>query len=108
MGVPGHKLTLGEFLEGENALPERNEYCRGEVFVMAGGGHTHSSVVANLARYLGIQLGDSQCQVFGQSMKLQIADDTILYPDYPVYQSFHPTPAAYGPCTTRARPHLWI
>jgi Uma2 family endonuclease len=81
MGVPVHKLSLAEFLEWENAQPDRNEYYRGEVFAMTGGRRTHGCVVTNLIRHLGNQLDGSPCRVFSESMKLQIADDTILYPD---------------------------
>lgn len=39
------------------------------------------AVVGNLVFQLIGQLRGSPCQVFSESMKLQIADDTILYPD---------------------------
>lgn len=81
MGMPVHKLSLEEFLEWENAQPERNEYFRGEVFAMTGGRRSHGCVVANLMFQLVGQLRGSPCRVFSQSMKLQVADDTILYPD---------------------------
>ena len=35
----------------------------------------------NLSRHLGNLLADSPCQVFAETMKLQVAEDTILYPD---------------------------
>jgi len=81
MGVPGHKLSLEEFLEWENAQPVRNEFHRGEVFPAADVGRVHGYVVSNLLRHLGNELQRSLCQVFSQSLKLQITDDTILYPD---------------------------
>ena len=48
MGMPVHKLSLDEFLEWENAQPDRHEYFRGEVFAMTGGRRTRGCVVANL------------------------------------------------------------
>jgi Uma2 family endonuclease len=81
MAVPVHRLTLNEFLEWENAQPERHEFHRGEVFAMVGGRRSHGRVVANLVRHLGNELDSSPCQVFSESMKVQVADDTILYPD---------------------------
>ena len=92
MGMPGHKLSLEEFLAWENAQPERNEYHRGEVFAMTGARRAHGRVVGNLMRHLGNQLEGSPCQVFAESMKLQIADDTILYPD--VFITCHPADLA--------------
>lgn len=88
MGMPVHKLSLDEFLKWENAQPDRNEYYRGEVFAMTGARRAHGRVVGNLMRHLGNQLEGSPCQVFAESMKLQIADDTILYPD--VFVTCHP------------------
>jgi Uma2 family endonuclease len=75
------RLSLDEFLEWENTQPDRNEYFRGEVFAMTGGRRAHGRVVGNLMFHLMGQLRGSPCQVFTESMKLQIADDTILYPD---------------------------
>ena len=35
MGSSATKLTLAEYIEWENAQPEKNEFVRGEVFAMA-------------------------------------------------------------------------
>ena len=92
MGTPVHKLSLEDFLAWENSQPERNEYFRGEVFAMTGARRAHGRVVGNLMRHLGNQLEGSPCQVFAESMKLQIGDDTILYPD--VFITCHPADLA--------------
>lgn len=81
MGVPQQQMTLSAFLDWEGAQPERHEFHRGEVFAMVGGRRSHGRVVSNLVRHLGNQLDGSPCQVFAESMKLQVGDDTILYPD---------------------------
>ena len=81
MALLQHKLTMDEFLAWENAQPERNEYHQGEVFAMVGGRRTHGRVVSNLNRRLSEQLEGTPCQVFAEGMKVQIADDTLLYPD---------------------------
>ena len=75
------RLTFQEFLAWENAQPERHEFHRGEVFAMTGARRAHGCVVANLVRHLGNRLAGTRCRCFSESMKLQIADDTILYPD---------------------------
>jgi Uma2 family endonuclease len=75
------RLTLQAFLDWENAQPEKHEFHRGEIFAMTGGRRTHGRVLTNLVRFLGNHLDGSGCQVFADSMKVQIADDTILYPD---------------------------
>lgn len=81
MGMPIRKMSLQEFIEWENNQPDRNEYYGGEVFAMVGGRRTHGCVVANLMRHLGNHLAGSRCRVFSESMKVQIADEAILYPD---------------------------
>ncbi len=81
MGLPLHKLSLDDFLTWENAQIDRHEYHQGEVFAMVGSRRTHGTVIANLFRQFGNRLEGTPCRVFGESMKVQIADDTILYPD---------------------------
>ena len=81
MGLQQEKFTLQAYLDWENIQPERHEFYRGEVFAMVGGRRSHGCVIANLVMYLGLQLKGSPCRVFSESMKIQIADDTILYPD---------------------------
>jgi Uma2 family endonuclease len=81
MSVPAEKLSLADFLTWENQQVERNEFYRGEVFAMVGARRTHGRVIANLARHLGNHLAESPCQVFQENMKVQIADEAILYPD---------------------------
>lgn len=75
------RITLEAYLEWENAQVERHEFHRGEVFAMVGARRAHGCVVANLMRQFGNQLAGSPCRAFSENMKLQIADDTVLYPD---------------------------
>ncbi len=79
--LPQPKLTLDEYLAWENAQPEKHEFHRGEVFAMVGGRRSHGRVVSNLNRRLSEALDGSPCQVFTEGMKVQIAEDTVLYPD---------------------------
>ena len=75
------KMSIDEFLAWENEQAERHELFRGEVFAMVGGRRTHGRVVLNLATQLNLQLRGTPCQVFSESMKIQVAADSILYPD---------------------------
>ena len=79
--VPQAKMSLEAFLVWENAQPERHEFHRGDVFAMVGARRTHGTIVGNLMRELGNQLKGSPCRPFTDGMKIQIASDTILYPD---------------------------
>lgn len=81
MGLPDQKLTLQAYLAWENEQPERHEFYRGEVFAMTGGRRSHGRVTANLVMHLGLHLKGTPCQVFSESMKVQISDDSVLYPD---------------------------
>ena len=75
------KLTLDEYLSWENAQPDKHEFHEGEVFAMVGARRIHGRVVSNLNRRLSQALEGTPCQVFSETMKVQIAEDTILYPD---------------------------
>lgn len=75
------KLTLQAYLAWENEQPEKHEFHRGEVFAMVGARRAHGCVVANIARHLGNQLAGTPCRAFQEGMKLQIGEDTMLYPD---------------------------
>jgi Uma2 family endonuclease len=75
------KLTLEAYLAWENEQPEKHEFHQGEVFAMVGARRAHGRVVSNLNRRLSEALDGSPCQVFTEGMKVQIGDDTVLYPD---------------------------
>ncbi len=81
MGMPLKTMSLAEFIAWENTQSGRNEFYRGEVFAMVGGRRSHGRVVANFVRHLGNLLAGSPCQAFSESMKVQIGEDAILYPD---------------------------
>lgn len=81
MGVPLQRLALDDFIGWENQQAERHEFYGGDVFAMVGGRREHGRVVSNLVRHFGNLLAGSPCQVFAESMKVQIGDDTLLYPD---------------------------
>jgi Uma2 family endonuclease len=74
-------MTLDAFLAWENEQTGKHEFYRGEVFAMVGAKRSHGRVVSNLNRRLSEALDGSPCQVFTEGMKLQVADDTIFYPD---------------------------
>ncbi len=75
------QLTLQAYLAWEEGQPERHEYHRGEVFAMVGAKRIHGRVVGNLGRRVSEALDGTPCQVFTETMKVQIGDDTVLYPD---------------------------
>jgi Uma2 family endonuclease len=81
MGAALHKQTIAQYLTWEAEQPGRNEFWRGEVFARVGAKRGHGRVVANLMRHLGNHLDSSPCQAFSENMKVQVAQDAVLYPD---------------------------
>ena len=81
MALPALKMTLDDFLPWENEQPTRNEFWRGEVFAMVGARRVHGLVVGNLFALLRAQLKGTRCRCFAESMKLQLADEALFYPD---------------------------
>ena len=81
MGLPQSKLSLAEFLAWEHTEPERHEFYRGDVFAMVGARRVHGVVALNIATALKHQLKGSPCQAFIESLKIQVNEDTIFYPD---------------------------
>lgn len=77
---PAHKMTLTEFLAWEEHQTERHEFIGGETFAIVGGTARHNRVILNLASHIGDHLDGTPCQVFAETMKLQIAEG-VLYPD---------------------------
>lgn len=80
MGMPLAKKTLAEFLAWEELQAERHEFYRGETFAMVGGTARHNRVIMNLGSRIADHLDGTGCQVFSESMKVQVVEG-ILYPD---------------------------
>ena len=81
MGEPLKKLSLFDYLRWEEQQSSRHEFWKGEVFAMVGGRRGHGRIVANLVRHIGNHLDEMPCQVFSENMKVQVAQDAVLYPD---------------------------
>jgi len=73
-------MTLDEFMTFEERQVERHEFCAGEIFTMGGVSARHNRVVLNLAWRIADLLEGTSCQVFAQSMKVQLTE-SVLYPD---------------------------
>ena len=81
MALPAAKFTLTEFLAWENAQDARHEFYGSEVFAMVGARRVHGLIGGNLFAALKSHLKGSPCRAFIESMKLQVADDAMFYPD---------------------------
>jgi Uma2 family endonuclease len=88
MALAQPTLHLTDYLAWENAQPERHEFYRGETFAMVGVRRVHGMVSLNVALSLKSALRGSPCEVFTESLKVQVADDAVFYPD--VFVTCHP------------------
>lgn len=75
-------FTIEEYLEYENASPEKHEYYQGEIFAMAGAGFLHNFIFSNLFGELAYQLKGKKCKPYGSDMRTYIPENTLFtYPD---------------------------
>ncbi|MGC9185961.1 MAG: Uma2 family endonuclease [Thiomonas sp.] len=81
MALAEPKLDLHAYFAWENAQPERHEFYRGETFAMVGVRRVHGMVSLNVALALKSALRGSPCEVFTESLKVQVADEAVFYPD---------------------------
>ncbi|HHJ38838.1 MAG: hypothetical protein AXA67_00330 [Methylothermaceae bacteria B42] len=74
------KLSVEEYLEGEQHSDIRHEYERGEVVAMVGASRNHGRIAGNVFVTLHQHLAETPCDVFMSDMKVHV-DDCFFYPD---------------------------
>jgi Uma2 family endonuclease len=73
MGLPSSaSMTASQYLAWEREQPERHEYCRGEVFAMAGGSPRHNALSAAIARDVGAVVRGSNCRVLSSDQRIVV------------------------------------
>lgn len=78
-------MTAAEYLAAERIAKKKSEYCRGEVFTMAGASRRHNRIMLNVGGSLNRQLRDSPCEAFVADMRIAIsAAELYTYPDIAV------------------------
>ncbi|HEX5151499.1 MAG TPA: Uma2 family endonuclease [Parafilimonas sp.] len=76
------KLSIQEYLEMENASPEKHEYYQGEVFAMSGARVPHVMISDNILFTLKLKLKDKSCKPFGSDLRIHVEANTLFtYPD---------------------------
>jgi Uma2 family endonuclease len=76
------KISIEEYLEMENASPEKHEYYQGEVFAMSGAKVPHVIINDNILTALKQKLKGKPCKPFGNDMRIHIEANTLFtYPD---------------------------
>lgn len=72
VGLPSNPMTASEFLAWEREQVDRHEYCRGEVFAMAGGSPRHNALSAAILRDLGMAVRGRGCRVLGSDQRIVV------------------------------------
>ncbi len=76
------KISVADYLTGEESSPLKHEYIAGEVFAMAGAGEAHVTVALNLATLLRGHVRGGPCRVYISDMKVRVEKaDAFYYPD---------------------------
>lgn len=85
--VEHRRWTEGDFLAYEQASPERHEFLRGEVYIMAGVTAGHSTIQSNLLGEFFIHLRGKPCRAHGSDLMVRIEEIDeahLFYPDVSV------------------------
>jgi len=75
------KISVEDYLAGEEISPVKYEYIYGEVYAMAGTSDNHNRIVVNLITALSNHLRDSQCEPFAGDIKVRASPHVYYYPD---------------------------
>lgn len=76
------KFSIAEYLEMENASPEKHEYYKGEIFAMSGAKMPHNEISSNLMILIGSNLKGKKCKPYGSDVRIHIEANTLFtYPD---------------------------
>jgi Uma2 family endonuclease len=75
------KISVEDYLAGEEISPVKYEYVYGEVYAMAGTSDKHNQIALNIASELNNHLRDSPCQPFISDIKVRVNPEVYYYPD---------------------------
>ena len=85
--IPEPRYTFEEYLARERVAEERSEFCRGQIFAMAGGSPRHNAICLNVAsalknRLREIRMRGRPCRPFASDQRLRIPSNGLsTYPD---------------------------
>ena len=84
--VPHKQIyKLEEYLAIEKASPDKHEFYRGEIFLMAGATIRHSVICGNLYLHLRLQLKGNPCQPYISDQRIAVRKFPLhTYPDVSV------------------------
>ena len=76
--APVRRMSVAEYLAGEQEQGERHEYVHGDVFCMAGGSPRHAALQGAMSGILWTGHRDGPCRVLGTDMRI-VAEDGEHY-----------------------------
>lgn len=82
--IPQQKLSVADYLSGEDGAKCRHEYINGEVYAMTGASRAHGLISLNIAAQVRPRLRGTSCQLFINDMKVRLhiaGQDIFYYPD---------------------------
>jgi len=75
------KISVEDYLAGEEISPVRYEYIYGEVYAMAGTSDNHNRIVNEIIAHLVFHLRNSPCEPFSGDIKVRVNPQVYYYPD---------------------------
>jgi Uma2 family endonuclease len=75
------KISVEDYLAGEEISPVKYEYVYGEVYAMAGTSDRHNFIAGEIYATLLNHLRDSLCQPFMGDIKVRVSPQVYYYPD---------------------------
>jgi Uma2 family endonuclease len=75
------KISVEDYLAGEEISPVKYEYVYGEVYAMAGTSDNHNRIVNDIVARLVFHLQNSPCEPFSGDIKVRVSPQVYYYPD---------------------------
>ena len=75
-------VTPAQYLALEEMATTKNEYFRGEIFMMAGGSPNHNRIAGNIFAEFNVGLRGRRCEAFNSDQRLHVKKNGLYtYPD---------------------------
>lgn len=75
------KISVKEYLDGEEISDIKYEYLDGAVYAMACTSQNHNRIARNIVNALLNHLQNSPCEPYIENIKVRAAEDVFYYPD---------------------------
>lgn len=75
------KISVEEYLDGEEVSRIRYEFINGEIYAMAEKCQNHNRITGNILTALSNHLRDSPCEPYMENIKVRTTEEVFYYPD---------------------------